>query len=175
MANEIVRKKKENAKISRLKEIYIKTLECYAKSHRRIREDGKTVCWIDENLNPSNGDWISRTRLKTWKNGTWDAGKGGYERGKDYNHSMFCDLIITGLIGLRPSDKNQFELFPLVPSDIEYFALDNVNCHGHNLTVFYDKTGKRYNRGAGFRVLVDGKEKLSSKTLPEKIIVVPLD
>ena len=25
--------------------------------------------------------------------------KGGKERGKDYNHSTFCDLIINGLIG----------------------------------------------------------------------------
>jgi len=33
--------------------------------------------------------------------GTGTRDKGGVERGKDYNHSTFCDLIITGLVGLR--------------------------------------------------------------------------
>ena len=51
------------------------------------------------------GDWISRTILKRWqkeKNDQgeeWPINKGGKERGKDYNHSTFCDLIINGLIG----------------------------------------------------------------------------
>jgi hypothetical protein len=179
LANEIVREKKENDDITKLKDSYLKTLQCFAKSHRRVREDGKTVCWIDENLNPFNGDWIARTRLKTWKNGTWDAGKGGYERGKDYNHSTFCDLIINGLIGLRPSDENKFELFPLVPSDVDYFAIDNIKYHGHNVAIFYDKTGKRYHKEIGFHVLIDGKEKIVSEKysekLPEKPIIVSLD
>jgi len=34
---------------------------------------------------------------RPWKNGTWDDSKGGVERGKDYNHSSFCNLIISGL------------------------------------------------------------------------------
>ncbi len=82
---------------------YFDLLKTYTKSHRLRREDGTIVPWIDENLNPMTGDWISRTRLKSWKNGTWDTGKGGEERGKDYNHSTYCDLVITGLIGLRPA------------------------------------------------------------------------
>ena len=81
---------------------YFETLKTYTKSHRLKREDGAVVPWIDENLNPFTGDWIARTRLKSWNNGTWDPGKGGVERGKDYNHSTYCDLIITGLVGLRP-------------------------------------------------------------------------
>jgi hypothetical protein len=28
------------------------------------------------------------------------------------------------------------------------------------ITILWDKDGKRYNRGAGFYVLIDGKEKL---------------
>ena len=81
---------------------YFELLKIYTKSHQFKLDDGRVVPWIDENLNPTNGDWISRTRLKAWKNGTWDAGKGGEERGKDYNHSTYCDLVISGLIGLRP-------------------------------------------------------------------------
>ncbi len=81
---------------------YYELLKIYAKSQHRKLEDGNVVPWIDENLNPFNGDWLSRTRLKSWNKGTWDASKGGTERGKDYNHSTYCDLIISGLIGLRP-------------------------------------------------------------------------
>ncbi len=63
--------------------------------------------WIDEDLNPLTGDWIARSRLKIWQNGTWSAEKGGVERGKDYNHSTFCDLVITGLVGLRATGGRQ--------------------------------------------------------------------
>ncbi|HEY3324767.1 MAG TPA: glycosyl hydrolase family 65 protein [Planctomycetota bacterium] len=137
---------------------YFDTLKIYTKSHRLKREDGKVVPWIDENLNPQTGDWISRTRLKSWKNGTWDAGKGGEERGKDYNHSTYCDLIINGLIGLRPRSDQTVEVNPLVPDGWEYFCLDNVSYHGRTLTILYDKTGARYGKGKGLRVLCDGKE-----------------
>ena len=27
------------------------------------------------------------------------------ERGKDYNHSTFCDLVTCGLVGVRPLGK----------------------------------------------------------------------
>ncbi|MEI7908743.1 MAG: glycosyl hydrolase family 65 protein [Verrucomicrobiota bacterium] len=136
--------------------------------------DGRVVPWIDENLNPTNGDWISRTRLKTWKNGTWDAGKGGEERGKDYNHSTYCDLVISGLIGLRPRADDTVEVNPLVPVHTwDYFCLDRVPYHGHLLTIFYDKTGERYNRGKGLRVLADGKEIAASATLAKMTGVLP--
>ena len=81
---------------------YFETLKIYTKCHQRKREDGKVVPWIDENINPYTGDWIARTRLKEWENGTWSKKKGGKERGKDYNHSSYNDLIISGLVGLRP-------------------------------------------------------------------------
>ena len=48
---------------------YFETLKIYTKSHRLKRQDGRVVSWIDENLNPFTGDWISRTRLKSWKDG----------------------------------------------------------------------------------------------------------
>jgi hypothetical protein len=174
LANLITRDAVDGEKIDELKTAYLKTLEIYAKSHHRKREDGKTVSWIDENINPDTGDWISRTRLKTWKNGTWDADKGGVERGKDYNHSTFCDLIISGLIGFRPSLENGFVVYPLVPSDIDYFALDGIRYHGKTVTILYDKTGERYHRGKGFRVYADGIEKYDSETLPVRPIRLTL-
>jgi predicted GH43/DUF377 family glycosyl hydrolase len=138
---------------------YLDLLRIYAKSHHLKLEDGRVAPWIDENLNPQTGDWISRTRLKAWKNGTWDPGKGGEERGKDYNHSTYCDLIITGLVGLRPRPDDVVEVNPLAPEGAwDWFCLDNVLYRGRVLTVLFDKTGTRYGKGAGLRVLADGKE-----------------
>ncbi len=145
---------------------YFETLNTYTKSHRLKRDDGSIVPWIDENLHPDTGDWIARTRLKSWKNGTWDAGKGGVERGKDYNHSTYCDLIITGLVGLRPQADGSVVVNPLLPDETwDYFCLDGISYHGRTLTIFYDKTGERYGKGKGLRVLADGKEIGSNENL----------
>ena len=147
-------------------EDYFAMLKIYAKSHQLKRDDGRVVPWIDENLNPATGDWISRTRLKAWTNGTWDAGKGGVERGKDYNHSSFCDLIITGLVGLRPRTDDVVEVHPLVPDGKwDWFCLDKVVYHGRTLTILWDKTGTKYGRGKGLRVFADEREIAHSETL----------
>lgn len=145
---------------------YFETLRIYTKCHRLRREDGRIVPWIDENLNPYTGDWIARTRLKSWKKGTWFVGKGGKERGKDYNHSTYNDLIITGLIGLRPQPNNAVIVNPLLPEGTwDYFCLDNVLYHGRILAIVWDKTGKKYGRGAGLKVFADGKEIASAPGL----------
>ena len=109
---------------------------------------------------------IARTRLKSWKDGTWDPGKGGVERGKDYNHSTYCDLIITGLVGLRPQANDTVVVNPLLPEDTwDFFCLDGVPYHGRTLTILYDKAGKRYGNGSGLRLLADGKEIGARETL----------
>jgi len=88
------------------------------------------------------------------------------ERGKDYNHSSYCDLIITGLAGLRPRADETLEVNPLFgPGKWDYFCLDNVRYHGRDITILWDKTGKRYNKGKGLRVLADGKLIARSDTL----------
>ena len=144
---------------------YFTLLKNYTQSHQLKLPDGRIVPWIDENLNPANGDWISRTRLKTWKNNTWDADKGGEERGKDYNHSTYCDLIISGLIGLRPRPDETVEVNPLVPLTWDVFCLDQIPYHGHALTILWDRTGERYGKGKGLRVFADGKQIAASATL----------
>jgi hypothetical protein len=136
---------------------YFDVFSRYAKSHRRTREDGVVLPWIDENQHPDTGDWIARTRLAVWKNGDWDPGKGGIERGKDYNHSTFCDLLISGLFGVQP-DSNGVDIKPLLSgSDWDYACLDAIPCHNRLLTILYDRDGTRYNKGKGFRIFVDGK------------------
>ncbi len=138
---------------------YFDLLKIYTKCQRLKREDGRVVPWIDENLNPYNGDWLARTRLKSWKNGTWDPDKGGRERGKDYNHSTYCDLIISGLVGLRPQPDAVVNVNPLLPPDAwDWFCLDNVLYHGHIVTVVWDRTGEKYGRGKGLRIFSDGRQ-----------------
>lgn len=134
------------------KQDYFTVLRNYALSHRLKRPDGQTVCWIDENLNPFTGDWIARTLLT-------QRGSKLRERGKDYNHSSFADLVISGLVGLRPRADGKIEVNPLLPDAVwDYFCLDRVRYHGHLLTIVYDRTGERYGVGKGLRVRVDGRD-----------------
>jgi hypothetical protein len=153
---------------------YLTTLLLYSASQRLKRDDGTIVPWIDEDLNPLTGDWISRTRLKTWSTSGWDAGKGGRERGKDYNHSTFADLIITGLVGLRPRPDRTIEVNPLLPPGAwGWFCLDHVRYHGHWLTIAYDQSGDHFHAGAGLRILVDGVGVAASPTLERLTASLP--
>jgi hypothetical protein len=150
------------------KAAYFETLKCYTRSHQLKGADGKVVPWIDENLNPYTGDWIARTRLHGWAETDSDLErrKGGKDRGKDYNHSSYNDLIITGLLGLRPRADAVVEVNPLLPENTwDYFCLDNVFYHGRNLTIIWDKTGAQYGRGRGLAVFADGQEIARSPSL----------
>ena len=153
------------------KDAYFETFQCYTRSHQLKREDGKVVPWIDENIHPYTGDWIARTRLHDWaKNDPdWAKKKGGHHRGKDYNHSTYNDLIITGLVGLRPRADDTVEINPLLPADKwDYFCLDNVLYHGKKLTIIWDKTGKEYGKGKGLTLLINGQQ-AAHKAQLEKI------
>lgn len=134
---------------------YMAVLNTYAASHRLKRDDGTVVYWIDEDLHPFTGTWLTRERklAKAKARGETFA-----ERGKDYNHSTFCDLVITGLVGLRPRADSTVEVNPLAPAEWEHFCLDGVGYHGRTLTIVWDRTGQRYGRGAGLAILADGRE-----------------
>ena len=140
---------------------YLDILRIYARSQQLKLDDGTVVPWIDENLNPLTGDWISRTMLLAEEKRRKEEGKpaGLVERGKDYNHSSYCDLVITGLVGLRPRGDNIVEIDPLVPEGTwDFLCLDDVLYHGKVLTIIWDSTGAKYGRGAGLQVLVNGKQ-----------------
>lgn len=91
----------------------------------------------------------------------------------DYNHSTFNDLVISGLIGLRPQVGDTLQVKPLVPASWNYFALENVPYHGHNVTVLWDKDGSRYHQGPGLRVYVDGRQVASSPSLTGLSVRLP--
>jgi hypothetical protein len=130
---------------------YFDLLKIYTTSQHLRLDDGRLVPWIDENINPTNGDWIARTLLK-------QRGSEIPERGKDYNHSTYCDLVISGLVGLRPRADNIIEANPLAPASWDYFCLDQIRYHGRWLTILWDKTGEHYKKGKGLRLLADGRE-----------------
>ncbi|MEI6781602.1 MAG: glycosyl hydrolase family 65 protein [Verrucomicrobiota bacterium] len=134
------------------KKDYFDLLRVYARSHRSKSKDGLMVSWIDESLNPDTGAWIP----------TADDPP----RGKDYNHSTYCDLVISGLVGLRPRADDIIEVNPLVPEGAwDYFCLDHVQYHGRLITVLYDRTGERYGKGKGLQVLADGRRVAGSSSL----------
>jgi hypothetical protein len=77
-------------------------------------------------------------------------------------------LVINGLVGLRPQADDTVLVNPLIPEGKwDYFCLENVPYHGRLLTILWDKTGKRYNKGRGLCVFADNKELVRSETLQQ--------
>jgi len=103
----------------------------------------------------------------------------GLNRSHHYNHSGYDDLVITGLAGLRPRAGDTLEVNPLIPAGprvkhpISYLCLENVNYHGRLITIVYDRDGKRYHRGAGLSIWVDGKQVVKSSPLGRKLVQLP--
>lgn len=114
-------------------------LDAFLTYTRSQRAHGKP--FIGEYLDEVTGDWINRN-----------------DRSRYYNHSTYGDLLITGVIGLIPRADDSVEVNPLLPPNTwDWFCLDGVKYHGHMLTVIWDRDGSRYGRGAGLRVLANGK------------------
>lgn len=137
-----------NSDDKKYREMFVKLLRQYACMHKRVTEDGRTISWIDEVMDPRNGEWSSRTLLKKWH---WSIIKGGYERGKDYNHSTFCDLVISGLVGVGVKD-GEINVDPLIPDDWDYFSLSGVKVLGKEYDIVYDKNGNKYGKLKGLMV-----------------------
>lgn len=134
------------------KGLYFKHLELYVESqYHRGRP------YIGEYLDEVTGYWL----------------KGDQERSRYYNHSTFNDLIITGLMGLRPSESQVLRINPMLPAtQWDWCCLDGVRYRGHVISLLWDKDGSRYGRGAGFQVFVDGR--LAAKTDRLGLLLVPL-
>jgi len=124
---------------------YLDALLTYARSHRY---DGEP--YLGEYLDETTGAWL----------------KGRDLRSRWYNHSTFADLVITGLVGIVPRRDDTLELHPLLPEGHwDWFCLEGVRYHGHDLTIVWDRDGTHYGRGAGLTAWVDGRKTLQSPTL----------
>lgn len=153
---------------------YLKQLQIYSNSHRLKLPDGKTVCWIDENLDPHTGEWLARSLLVEKAKTSKDPGKLIKERGQHYNHSTFCDLVITGLCGLQPRSDSRLVVDPLVPGDgWDWFRLRNVPYHGKRLTIQWDRDGSKYGQGKGLQAFADGVRLGQSDALTQLVVEVP--
>ena len=128
---------------------YFELLHRYASCHY-IERDGVREPWIDENLDPFTGEWLARKIMI-------EGGRDDWDRGRDYNHSTFCDLVITGLGGIKYS-AGTLTVEPLFgEGDLDYFCLEGVKLGERLVSVIYDKTGERYGLGRGLSVYVDGE------------------
>ncbi|UCC96930.1 MAG: hypothetical protein JSW66_13930 [Phycisphaerales bacterium] len=124
---------------------YFDALMTYARSHRYR---GKP--YIGEYLDEINGQWL----------------RPDSDRSRYYNHSTFCDLVISGLVGLVPRPDDTLVVDPLVPAGAwDWFCLDNVLYHGRTLTILWDRSGVKYGQGQGLRVFADGRKIAGSSEL----------
>jgi hypothetical protein len=96
-----------------------------------------------------------------------------YNHSEDYNHSTYADLVLSGLLGIRPQQDSSVVLHPLVPDTWTHFAVENLAYHGHNLTVLWDRDGTHYRQGTGLTVYVDGKRVATRPDLTPVRIAVP--
>jgi hypothetical protein len=135
------------------REDYLHMLHKFAVTHRK---DGKP--YIAEAVHPDTGSW---------------AGHDMPNRSEHYFHSGFTDLVITGLVGVQPSDGDRLAIDPLAPDTWDYFALDHLPYRGHRLAIVWDKTGQRYGLGAGLHVLVNGNKAATRPTLAKLHVDLP--
>ena len=133
---------------------YLKLLHNYAVSHRK---QGRP--YLAEALHPDTGSF---------------EGHDAYNHSEHYFHSGYCDLIITGLVGLKAQDGDMLSVDPLAPAEWDYFAIDDVPYRGHRLAIVWDRTGARYALGAGLHILADGKTIASSPTLGKLSVKLPV-
>lgn len=132
---------------------YLRLLQVYARTHRK---DGRP--YIAEAAHPDTGSW---------------EGHDSYHHSEHYFHSAFVDLVISGLAGLHAREDGLVEVEPLAPPSWDYFALDDVPYRGRRLSVLWDRTGERYRRGPGLRVLADGQEIAALSTMGRIIARLP--
>jgi hypothetical protein len=94
----------------------------------------------------------------------------GLDRSHHYFHSGYNDLILGGLVGIRPRADDVLEVNPLLPDAgdpqaLAWFRAQDVPYHGHRIAVTWDADGSHYGRGKGLSVEVDGKEVARRETL----------
>jgi len=102
----------------------------------------------------------------------------GLDRSHHYFHSGYVDLILTGLVGLRPRADDVLEVNPLLPDAddpqaLGWFRVENIPYHGHLVAIRWDQDGTHYGRGRGLVVEVDGREAARRDTLGRLTMDLP--
>jgi hypothetical protein len=138
---------------------YLRLLRQYTRQH--LVSGGEPD--IQEDYNPDTGKPIV-----------------GLARSHHYEHSTYVDLILNGLIGIRPRSDETLEIAPLFSAErpeeghpIRFFALQNLAYHGHDVGIVFDADGDRYAAGRGLSVFVDGKRQYGPGPLGRVSIPLP--
>lgn len=136
------------------KEDYMSLLATYSRSHT-LTEGGKTIPFIDEDLDPFTGEWIARKLITLFKKEGIDKIEG---RGMYYNHSTFCDLVLSGAFGITVED-NTLKVAPLAIGTWDSFSVKNLTLRGRTFEITYD--GGTLSLSEGGKVVATGKTSLS--------------
>ena len=103
--------------------------------------------------------------------GYWYADFG--PRSVNYNHSTYCDLIITGLAGFRVQNDGSVKINPLIPASWDHMALRNIPFRNRSVDIIFDRTGKNHGMGRGLFLLADGHTVAQSSLPGEKLFWRP--
>ena len=101
----------------------------------------------------------------------------GLARSHHYFHSGFADLILTGLVGIRPRADDMLEVNPLLPGaadpqGLAWFRMQDVPYHGHSVAVTWDVDGRHYGGTPGLTIEIDGRRVAHSPTLSRLVVPV---
>lgn len=124
---------------------YVELLKTYTRTQYK---DGRP--YIAESANPYTGSWF---------------GSNMPNHSEHYSHSGYVDLVLSGLLGIRPLADGTLVVNPLIPEDWDWFAVEGVRLHGHDVDIIWDRDGSRYGLGAGLRVRIDNREVASRETM----------
>ncbi|MBR5459468.1 MAG: hypothetical protein IKV53_01255 [Clostridia bacterium] len=114
----------------------------YAEMHYSI-ENGQRINFIDEVMKPYELYWNVREVARSGYKLT-----GGQNRGRDYNHSTFIDLVIRGLCGVDIKGDT-LSVNPKIKGIWEWFKLENLTFRKETYNVYYDEQGTVFNKGKG--------------------------
>ena len=82
-------------------------------------------------------------------------------------HSMYCSLVVEGVVGLTPRADERIELQPAALR-WPHFVLDRLRYRGHDLTVVWDRPDGQVRYDGypeGFSLYVDGQQAFTRPTL----------
>ena len=79
-------------------------------------------------------------------------------------------MVLSDLLGIKPSINNSIEIRPLIPQNWEWFAAENIPFQGKEISLIWDKTGEKYGLGKGLMLFVD-QVLVEQKDKIQKIVI----
>ena len=112
-------------------------------------EDGRRINFIDEVMLPYDYVWYARLKRKD---------RPDPNRGRDYNHSTFIDLVIIGLCGVDIKSE-KLTVSPKIKGIWKWFKLENLSFRKESYTIYYDEDGSVFGKGCGIIIEKTNKTK----------------